>query len=47
MINLFTKKLKYRRRVFLITNATGPIDTDGLEGIAEKIKEDNMELIVL
>jgi len=47
MINVFTKKLKYTRRVYLITNATGDIDTDGLEGIADKIKEDNMELIVL
>lgn len=47
MINLFTKKLKYMRRIILVTNASGEIDPDDIERITDKIKEDNMELIVL
>lgn len=47
MINVFTKQLKYTRRIILVTNGTAEVDTDGLDGIAEKLKSDNMELIVL
>ncbi|OJD28665.1 catalase [Diplodia corticola] len=41
------KKLKYKRRIILITNALGSIDADGLEEIARKIKSENIELLIL
>jgi len=47
MIDVFTKRLKYIRRVILLTNGTGGLDTDNLDGIIEKLKEDSIELVVL
>lgn len=47
MINNYTKKLKYKRRIVLVTNGLGSMNTDGLEHIISKIKEDNIELLVL
>ena len=47
MIAEKTRKLKYIRRIYLITNGRGMMDTDGLEDIIIKIKEDDMKLIVL
>ncbi|KKY28243.1 putative ku family dna [Diplodia seriata] len=41
------KKLKYKRRIILVTNALGTIDADGLEEIAKKIKDENIELLIL
>lgn len=47
MMAEFTKRLKYKRRIILVTNAQGDMDTDGVEDIANKIQEDGIELIVL
>lgn len=47
MIADHCKKLKYKRRIILITNALGSIDADGLEDISKKIKSENIELIIL
>jgi ATP-dependent DNA helicase 2 subunit 2 len=47
MINTYTKKLKYKRKVILVTNGEGPMSTDGLDEIVRKLKSDNIELIVL
>lgn len=47
MIAAFTKKLKYKRRVYLITDGTAPMDGDDLEDITTKINDDGVELIVL
>lgn len=47
MIAAFTKKLKYKRRVYLITDATAPMDGDDLGDIIAKINDDGVELIVL
>lgn len=47
MINVYTKKLKYKRKIYLVTNGKGAISSDGLEDIASKLKADNIELIVL
>lgn len=47
MIQTFTKKLKYKRRVYLITDGLGPIDADDVDDIAKKINSDGIELIVL
>ncbi|MCJ1314220.1 ATP-dependent DNA helicase II subunit 2 [Agyrium rufum] len=47
MISKFCKKLKYKRKIVLVTNGTGSFEPDGLEQIAAKISEDNIELVVL
>lgn len=47
MIITFCKKLKYTRRIVLVTNGTGSMDADGLADIVSKIKEDSIELTVL
>jgi ATP-dependent DNA helicase 2 subunit 2 len=47
MISKFTKKLKYIRKVVLMTNARGPMDTDDIEEVAKKLNEDNIELVVV
>lgn len=43
------KQLKYRRRIVLVTDGKGYIDSDpdSLEDIVKKINGDNMELVVL
>lgn len=47
MVNEYTKKLKYKRRIVLVTNGLGTMNTDGLDHIAGKMKEDSIELLVL
>jgi ATP-dependent DNA helicase 2 subunit 2 len=47
MINVYTKKLKYKRKIYLVTNGEGAMSSDGLENIADKLKSDNIELVVL
>lgn len=47
MINTYTKKLKYRRKIVLVTNGEGSMSTDGLEEIVKKLQSDNIELVVL
>ncbi|KAF9886076.1 ATP-dependent DNA helicase II subunit 2 [Aspergillus nanangensis] len=47
MINLHCKKLKYKRKIVLVTNGQGRMSNEGMEGITQKIKEDNIELVVL
>lgn len=47
MLSTFTKKLKYTRRVYLITDGNAPIDADGIDHIIEKANEDGVEIIVL
>lgn len=47
MIETFTKKLKYKRRIYLVTDGLAPIDADDVDSIAKKINQDGIELIVL
>jgi hypothetical protein len=47
MIIEYTRKLKYKRKIVLVTNGTGMMSDDGIEGIVEKMKEDNIELVVM
>lgn len=47
MINIYTKKLKYRRKIVLVTNGEGSMSSEGLEEIISKMKSDNIELVVL
>jgi ATP-dependent DNA helicase 2 subunit 2 len=47
MIEAFTKKLKYNRKIILVTNAESPIDDESLEDVANRLNDSNIELIVM
>jgi ATP-dependent DNA helicase 2 subunit 2 len=47
MITRYCKKLKYKRKIVLATDGNGSMDPDGIDGIVNKIKEENIELVVL
>jgi ATP-dependent DNA helicase 2 subunit 2 len=47
MIVTYCKKLKYKRRIVLVTNGQGWMSNEDLDQITKKIKEDNIELVVL
>jgi len=47
LINEYTKKNKWIRRIVLVTNGRGGIDGDDLDAIAGKLNEDGIELIIL
>ncbi|KAH6998760.1 SPOC like C-terminal domain-containing protein [Ilyonectria sp. MPI-CAGE-AT-0026] len=47
MIDTFTKKLKWNRKIVLITDGRGPIDDDGISDISKKINDSNIQLTVL
>jgi ATP-dependent DNA helicase 2 subunit 2 len=47
MINEFTRTLKYKRKIVLVTNGTGPMNGDGREEIQKKIVGDGIELCIL
>ena len=47
MIATYCKKLKYHRRIILVTNGRGVVDADDLEEITKKLKQDDMELVIL
>ncbi|KAF3386884.1 ATP-dependent DNA helicase II subunit 2 [Penicillium rolfsii] len=47
MINTYTKKLKYKRTIVLVTNGTGHMNNEGLDEIQKKIQDDGIELVVL
>ncbi|KAK3375321.1 SPOC like C-terminal domain-containing protein [Podospora didyma] len=47
MINEYTKKLKYNRRIILVTNGESAIDGDQIEEVAFQLNESNIELIVI
>lgn len=47
MIITYCKKLKYKRKIVLVTNGNGVMNSEGLDQIKTKIKEDNIELVVL
>lgn len=47
LIVKYCKKLKYKRKIVLVTNGKGAMDPDGMEGIASKINEEGIELVVL
>ena len=47
MIEKFCKKLKYRRKITLITNGDSALDADDLDSIVEKVNGDNIELVIL
>lgn len=47
LIDKHCKKLKWKKRLILVTNGLGDIDEDDVEQIASKIREDGIELFVL
>lgn len=47
MIATTCKHLKYRKNITLVTNGMGSFDTDGMEPIVQKIKDDGIRLTVL
>ncbi|KAF4438468.1 ATP-dependent DNA helicase 2 subunit 2 [Fusarium austroafricanum] len=47
MIDTFTKKLKWNRKIFLITDGQGPMDADDLADISKKMNDSNIQLTVL
>lgn len=47
MIIVQCKKLKYKRKIVLVTNGQGHMSTEGLDQITSKIREDNIELVIL
>ncbi|CAJ2510001.1 Uu.00g059010.m01.CDS01 [Anthostomella pinea] len=47
MIEILTKKLKYKRKIILVTDAEAPIDGDEFDDIAKRITGCGIELTVL
>lgn len=47
MIIKYTKKLKYIRKIILVTDAQGSIEADGIEDIASKMKAEGIELMIM
>ena len=47
MIDTFTKKLKYIRKIVLITDAQGALDADDTTDIAQKMNDSAIQLTVL
>lgn len=47
MIEVYTKKLKYNRRIIFVTNAESPIDDEQAEDIANRLNDSNIELVVM
>ncbi|KAH0537790.1 hypothetical protein FGG08_005472 [Glutinoglossum americanum] len=47
MIASYCKKLKYKRKIVLVTSGRGSMDIDDIQEITKKIKKDDMELVIL
>ncbi|KAL8758416.1 MAG: hypothetical protein Q9199_001491 [Rusavskia elegans] len=49
MITKYCKKLKYKRKIVLVTDGRGPLDADpdSVKEITNKIKQDTMELVIV
>jgi hypothetical protein len=47
MISKYCKKLKYQRRIVLVTDGKGLMDSDGAAEISKKIRQEGIELIVV
>ncbi|KAJ6079523.1 hypothetical protein N7467_009276 [Penicillium canescens] len=47
MIITYCKKLKYKRKIVLVTNGTGSMSNEGLKSIVSKLQEDNIELVII
>lgn len=47
MIITYCKKLKYKRKIVLVTNGHGRMSGESLDEITKKIKADDIELVIL
>ena len=47
MITKHCKKLKYKRKIVLVTDGRGSMDADDVSQITQKIKADEIELVVM
>ena len=47
MISAKCKKLKYKRKIVLVSSGRGLLDMDQEEHIVDKLKEDGIELVIL
>jgi ATP-dependent DNA helicase 2 subunit 2 len=47
MMEKFTKKLKYKRKIVLVTDGRGLMDGDDLEQVTDKLNEIHIELVVM
>ena len=47
MIIKYCKKLKYLRKIVLVTDGRGSMDAEDVSEITKKMKEDSMELVVM
>ena len=47
MITKYCKKLKYLRKIVLVTDALSSMDADDTSEITKKIVSDNMEIVVM
>lgn len=49
MIAKYCKKLKYKRKIVLVTDGRGALDADpdSVAEITNKIKQDDMELFIM
>lgn len=49
MITKYCKKLKYKRKIVLVTDGRGSLDADAdsTSEITKKIKQDDMELVIM
>ncbi|CAI7665480.1 unnamed protein product [Penicillium bialowiezense] len=47
MITAFTKQNKFKRKIVLVTNGTGPMSSEDLTDVAEKLVEVNIELVII
>ncbi|KAJ6131560.1 hypothetical protein N7523_001266 [Penicillium sp. IBT 18751x] len=47
MISAYCKKLKYKRKIVLITNGTGFMNNEGIDDIQQKIQQDGIDFAVI
>ena len=47
MISKHCKKLKYKRKIVLVTDGYGAMEPDDVSQITEKIKADDIELVIM
>ncbi|CAH0049125.1 unnamed protein product [Clonostachys solani] len=47
MMATFTKKLKWTRKIYLVTDGQGAMDADDVDDIAKKINDSNIQLTIL
>lgn len=47
MIVTYCRKLKYKKKIVLVTNGRGSLSSDEADEITGKIKEENIDLVVL